>query len=138
MMKKFNEWRSEVDQIENPDILIKKLHGLVHELEVQLDAFQGERFEGFLNIIGGVRSLQRSLAEIETGCVGDTPKFTTSEGMDGKPSAPRGMKKIGNKEVISKGVRSIGKSDLSADYKGHIGMNGEVEPFELVKKGKKK
>lgn len=132
-MKKFNEWRADVDQVENPDVLIEKIGGLVHQLEVELDSFQGDRFEGFLNLIGGIRGLQKTLAEIEHGCVGDTPQFATSEGADGKPSGPRKMKKADRKEVVSSGVRH-GEKDLSKDYKGHIKMNGEVEPFQVMKK----
>jgi len=165
-MKKFNEWKSETNQVENPEILVSKLSSLIHELEVEISAFQGERFEGFLNVVGGIRNLQRAIAEVEHNCVGDTPTFQTESKQDccskcksgsckckkgckctcsvcncsksikedcGKPHPVRGMKKLNDKEVISKGVRK-GSSDLSKDYKGHIKMNGDVEPFKVVKK----
>ena len=66
-MKNFNEWRQDVSQYEDPDTLMEKLQGLAHELEVQVDAFQGERFEGFLNILGSIKELKRTLAEITHG-----------------------------------------------------------------------
>lgn len=125
-MKNFNEWRAGVDEIENPDKLMEKLKTLAHELEVQLGAFQGNRFEGFLNIVGGVRNLQRAIAEVDNGCVGDGNKFTTE-------SAIKPMKKIKKPEVVSKGVRK-GEKDLSSDYKGHLSANGDVEPFKILKK----
>lgn len=66
-MKNFNEWRKDVEQTQDPDTLMEKLQILAHELEVQLDAFEGDRFDGFLNIIGSVKGLKRTLAEITHG-----------------------------------------------------------------------
>ena len=54
---------------------------------VELDAFSGDRFEGFLNVIGGVKNLQRTLSEIEHGCVGHTPQYQTMEDAAARPSA---------------------------------------------------
>jgi hypothetical protein len=100
-----------------------KLSDLVHQLNVELQSFTGDRFEGFLNVIGDVKNLQRTLSEISNGIAEDC----------GDPHAPRGMKKINHKEVISKGVRK-GEKDLSSDYKGHIGMNGEEQPLKVMRK----
>lgn len=62
--------------------------------------------------------------ESKCGCTGD-----------GKPHSPRGMVKISHKEKIM-GARDL-TDDLSADYQGHIGHNGEVAPFKVMgKKGK--
>ena len=105
---------------------------MVDLLKNELDSFEGPRFEGFLNVIGGVRQLQYSLAEIEHDLVGSTNKFATEASGDGKPHGVRGMKKNGHKEVASPGVRK-GAKDLSKDYKGHINMNGDVEPFKVMK-----
>jgi hypothetical protein len=134
-MKKFNEWRAEVEQTENPDLLMGKIQELAHQLEVELDAFTGERFEGFLNLIGNVKNLKRTLSEIEHGCVGQTPQYQTMEDAAARPSSPRGMKKLGYKQDISKKVRKM-EDDLSSDYKGHIGMNGEEQPLKVMKKKK--
>lgn len=46
----------------------------------------------------------------------------------------RGMKKAKGSDMID-GPRN-GKDDLSADYKGHVAMNGTVEPYKVVAKGK--
>ncbi len=55
---------------------------------------------------------------------------------DGVPHKPRKMKKINHKEKVSSGVRK-GAKDLSADYKGNIEMNGDIEPWKsLSVKGK--
>ena len=51
-MKNFNEWREGVTQHENPDMLIERLDDLAHKLEIELEAFEGERFEGFLTATG--------------------------------------------------------------------------------------
>ena len=131
-MKKFNEWREESNQHENPDLLVSNINHLVDLLKNELEAFEGDRFEGFLNIIGGVKQLQRTLAEIDNNCVNDTPKYITSEDC-GEPHKSRAMKKIKHREVVSKGVRH-GDKDLSKDYKGHIGKNGDEQPFKVMKK----
>jgi hypothetical protein len=131
-MKKFNEWREETSQNEDPAKLLNNLDQIVGMLKGELENFQGPRFEGFLNIIGGVRQLQYALAEISHEIVGDTNKFATEATGDGKAHGIRGMKKINKKEVVSKGVRH-GEKDLSKDYKGHIGMNGEEAPFKVMK-----
>ncbi len=132
-MKKFNEWREETSPNTDPTLLLKNVNQIVSMLTGELEEFQGPRFEGFLNLIGGVRQLQYALAEITHDIVGDTNKFATEATGDSKPHGVRGMKKIGHKEVVSKGVRQ-GDKDLSADYKGHIKMNGDVEPFKVMKK----
>lgn len=54
----------------------------------------------------------------------------------GEPHKPRKMQKINDKLKKSKGVRSH-EDDLSSDYKGHIKMNGDVEPFKHLTKNKK-
>lgn len=46
----------------------------------------------------------------------------------------RGMKKAPNKDKFN-GPRDQ-RDDLSADYKGHVAMNGTVEPYKVVAKGK--
>ena len=124
-MRKFNEWRDGVEQTENSDVLLDKIQNLVHQLEVELDSFTGDRFEGFLELIGGMKTLKRTLAEVQHGCVGDTPRYSTNESF-------KKMKKVGHKEVMSKGTRN-GEKDLSNDYKGHLKSHGDVEPFKVVK-----
>lgn len=130
-MKKFNEWRSDMNESIDPSILIEKISELVNQLHMELKSFQGERFEGFLNLCGDVTSLQRTVLEIEHGIVGETPKFATED--CGEPHAPRKMQKINRKEIISKGTRNAA-NDLSSDYKGNVKMNGDVEPFRVMKK----
>jgi len=78
-MKKFNEWQEETTKEENPDILISTITDLTTQLELALKNFHGERFEGFINLLGSVKGLQRTLAEINHNVVGDTPQFTTAE-----------------------------------------------------------
>jgi len=129
-MKKLNEWRNEVDQTENPDVLMDKLHELAHQIQLELASFKGERFDGLLNVMGSVKNLQRSLAEIQHGIVGQTPTY---EDVASQPAGPRPMKKINRKEVVSAKVRK-GADDLSSDYKGHIGMNGEEAPLKVMRK----
>jgi|AP95_1055475.scaffolds.fasta_scaffold468201_2 hypothetical protein len=73
-MKNFNEWREGVTQHENPDMLIERLDDLAHKLEIELEAFEGERFEGFLNLIGNVKGLLRQLAVMKHGVEADVPK----------------------------------------------------------------
>jgi len=51
----------------------------------------------------------------------------------GKPEPPRKMEKVAWKEKISKKIRDL-VGDLSDDYKGHIKMNGTVEPFKVLDK----
>ena len=46
----------------------------------------------------------------------------------------RSSKKAPYKEKIA-GPRDQ-RDDLSSDYKGHIAMNGTVEPYKVVAKGK--
>jgi hypothetical protein len=130
-MRSFHEWREETTRDENPVLLLKNLNHLAKTLEEELKGYKGERFEGFLEMIGACNSLRRTLAEIDTGCFG--PKWVTSEADgDGKPEKPHGMKKINHTEKKSKGSRDL-RDDLSKDYKGHIGHNGTVEPYEKVK-----
>lgn len=131
-MKKFNEWKSEVNEHLDPDVLVGKVNELAHEIYSELKSFQGDRPEGFLELAGAVHNLKRVLVAMENGAVESLAKYVTSEDC-GEPHKPRKMKKINHSEVTSKGVRK-GEKDLSADYKGHIGMNGDVEPFKVLKK----
>jgi hypothetical protein len=71
-----------------------------------------------------VQSFSEWINENKCGCTGD-----------GQPRGPRGMVKISHKEKIM-GARDL-TDDLSSDYQGHIGHNGEVAPFKVMgKKGK--
>jgi hypothetical protein len=58
----------------------------------------------------------------------------TAESCHGPKSPTRGMKKAKGSDMID-GPRN-GKDDLSGDYKGHVAMNGTVEPYKVVAKGK--
>jgi hypothetical protein len=64
-MRKFNEWREEEYKAENPAVLIEKLEGIAHNLELELKDFKGERFEGFLELIGSVKALQTNIASLK-------------------------------------------------------------------------
>ncbi|RDJ35468.1 MAG: hypothetical protein DWQ19_11675 [Crenarchaeota archaeon] len=131
-MKKFNEWQAEVNEHLDPDVLREKVNDLAHQLHLELQSFQGDRFEGFLELTGAVHNLRRVLAGLETDTLDDMPQYITSEDC-GEPHKPRKMKKINHKEVTSKGVRK-GEKDLSKDYKGHLASNGDEEPFKVLKK----
>lgn len=65
-MKKFNEWKNEESNVEE---FLDNIKDLSNQLKLNLETFQGERFAGFLNLIGGVKELQRTIAEIENNCV---------------------------------------------------------------------
>jgi hypothetical protein len=67
MMKKFTEWRQEEQQAVSPELLIKELDEMAHNLEMKLKGFQGERFDGFMELIGGVKALQQNIASIKHG-----------------------------------------------------------------------
>jgi|GEM_PF-3991615 len=130
-MKSFREWKEEDTQDENPVLLLKNLNVLAKQLEGELKEYKGERFQGFIEMIGAINSLRMTLAEIDTGAF--RPGWMTSESDgDGKPNAPHGMQKLADAEKKSAGSRDLRK-DLSADYKGHIKSNGTVEPFKLKK-----
>ena len=129
-MISLREWKEEETRDENPVLLLKNLNQLAKMLEGELKEYKGERFEGFLEMIGAINSLRMTLAEIDTGAF--APGWLTSEAGDGKPEAPHGMQKVDYTEKRSKGVRDI-RDDLSADYKGNVKHNGTVEPFKLKK-----
>ena len=119
-MKSLKEWKVETNQ--DSDVLLDKLESLFLQVEQELKTYQGERFDGFLNLLGVVSEARRTLAEVSNGLNEDC----------GEPHAPKKMKKINKKEVVSKGVR-CGSKDLSGDYKGHLGRNGDEEPFKVMK-----
>ena len=129
-MKTFNEWKEESELPTNPNILLDKVETLTHQIETELKSFQGDRFEGLLELIGGLKQLQYALAEIKHNCVGDMPTG------NGKPKAPRAGKKVNWKQTISKGVRDEEKEDMGDHYIGHMATNGEVEPLKVLKKKK--
>jgi hypothetical protein len=130
-MKSFHEWQEEETRDENPALLLSNINKLATILADSLKNYQGERFEGFIEMIGASNSLTKTLAEIDTNCF--SPKWLTSESDgDGQPDKPQGMKKINYQEKKSKGTRDL-RNDLSKDYKGHVGRNGTVEPLEKVK-----
>jgi DNA anti-recombination protein RmuC len=64
-MRKFNEWRDEEQKAENPTLLIDRLDGIAHTLETELKGFQGERFEGFIELIGSIKALQQNIASLK-------------------------------------------------------------------------
>ena len=126
-MKSYKEWTQESTRDSNPEILLDKLNDLSQQIEQELKTFQGDRFDGFLDLVGTVRAMQRTLAEINTGTVGDAVKGLSSV----SETSIRKMEKINHKSKISKGTRN-GEDDLSKDYKGHIKKNGTVEPFKVI------
>lgn len=71
-MKTFNEWQNSTNH-EDSELLLKNVNDLVRQIKLELESFQGERFEGFLNLIGSLRGLQTTLSEIEMGV--ETPKW---------------------------------------------------------------
>jgi hypothetical protein len=54
----------------------------------------------------------------------------------GEPHSPAKMKKIKEKEEISKKTRD-GKKDLGSDYVGNLSRMGDCEPFKCLGKGGK-
>jgi DNA anti-recombination protein RmuC len=64
-MKNFTEWREEEQKEVNPVLLIDRLDEIAHGLETELKAFKGERFEGFLELIGSVKALQQNIAALK-------------------------------------------------------------------------
>lgn len=156
-MKTFNEWQKEVTVNENPEIFMDKISELCGHLENTLATFTGERFEGFLNIVGQVKNLKRELINIQNGTT--SPNFITSESKkdevtlkkedrnkDGhikkriltfieekKQGANEKQKDVDYKADKSTGVRSM-DSDLSKDHKKYAKKLGTVDPFKIVKK----
>lgn len=121
-MKKFNEWKTEVNEHLDPEVLISKLNDLAESLYFELKSFQGERFKGWSNIVGEINNLRRTLSAVENDAIVEDC---------GEPHKPRKMEKAKHSEVVSKGVRK-GEKDLSSDYKGHIKTNGDIEPFKKI------
>ena len=72
-MKSFNEWQEEEKATlnESPENLIEKIAELTHAIEMNLKTFTGERFEGFLGLVGTVNNLKRALVEVQTGTTSD-------------------------------------------------------------------
>lgn len=126
-MKSYREFVEESNRDSNPEILLDKLNNLSNQIEQELKSFQGDRFDGFLELVGSIRAVQRTLAEINTGTTGDAVRGLSPVSEQGI----RKMEKINHTSKISKGVRK-GENDLSKDYKGHIKKNGTVEPFKVL------
>jgi hypothetical protein len=74
-MKAFNEWKSE--QHDSPDKLLDIVESLAEQLSSEIKSFTGERFEGFLEMIGSVNELQKLLAHIKNG---SSPQQWVSKG----------------------------------------------------------
>lgn len=64
-MKAFNEWK--IEQHDSPDRLMDSVETLAEQLHNEIKSFTGERFDGFLEMIGSVNELQKLLAHIRTG-----------------------------------------------------------------------
>lgn len=64
-MKNFREWREE--KSDNSELLLNKIDELTTQMQEELRTFEGERFEGFLELIGGITELRRNIAAIKTG-----------------------------------------------------------------------
>lgn len=64
-MKAFNEWK--LEQHDSPDRLLDTVESLAEQLNNEIKSFTGERFEGFLEMIGSVTELQKLLSHIRTG-----------------------------------------------------------------------
>jgi hypothetical protein len=132
-MKKFNEWQDNPTLNESPEILIEKIAELAHAMEMNLKTFTGERFEGFLSIVGTLNNLKRALVEVQTGTVSDK-MMPTSESTEPKKKVKSSKKQtdVNYKYDKSSGVRSM-DSDLSKDYKKYAKKLGTVDPFKVVK-----
>lgn len=64
-MKNFREWREE--KSDSSELLLNKIDELTTQMQEELRTFEGERFEGFLELIGGITELRRNIAAIKTG-----------------------------------------------------------------------
>lgn len=127
-MKTYNEWQHESTINENPEVLMEKMTELTHLMDDTLRNFQGERPEGFLNLIGTVNNLKRALVDLQNGT--ESPSFMTSE-----QKAPNvATEKCDYKEKKSKGTRMVTDKEVSKDYGGHIKKLGTVGPFKILKK----
>ena len=132
-MKSFNEWQEEEKATlnESPENLIEKIAELTHAIEMNLKTFTGERFEGFLGLVGTVNNLKRALVEVQTGTTSDK-MLPTSESTE---SVKKKQVNADYKYDKSAGVRAM-DSDLSKDYKKYAKKLGTVDPFKLIKSGK--
>jgi len=73
-MRTLNEWREGISPNENTDVLLDKLEDIAQHAQVELEAFTGDRPDGFLNLCGAVKELKRRVAELQMGIDGDVPQ----------------------------------------------------------------
>ena len=76
-MRTFKEWQDEASVSSDPQILYHNLEKLANLVEVELKTYQGEREEGFLDLIGNVQTMLRTLAAMKHGV--EQQKWLTKE-----------------------------------------------------------
>ena len=68
-MRTFKEWKDEETASSNPQLLYQNLEKLASLVEAELKSYDGEREEGFLELIGSVQSMLRTLSAMKNGVV---------------------------------------------------------------------
>lgn len=76
-MRSLTEWRQGISPNENADVLLDRLGEIAQSAQVELEAFTGDRPEGFLDLCGAVKELKRRVTELQMGITDDVPKRLT-------------------------------------------------------------
>lgn len=76
-MRTYQEWQDEYTATSNPQLLYSNLEKLATLAETELKAYEGEREEGFLELIGSVQTMLRTLAAMRHGV--EQSKWLTKE-----------------------------------------------------------
>lgn len=74
-MKTYKEWHDEATVSSNPQLLYQNLEKLATLAETELKTYEGDREEGFLDLIGNVQSMLRTIASMKHGV--DQQKWLT-------------------------------------------------------------
>ena len=76
-MRTYTEWQDEYTASSNSQILYQNLEKLATLAEAELKAYDGEREEGFLDLIGSVQTMLRTVAAMKHGV--EQQKWLTKE-----------------------------------------------------------
>ncbi|MHA2043425.1 MAG: hypothetical protein ACW99G_01450 [Candidatus Thorarchaeota archaeon] len=76
-MRTYKEWHEEATMSSNPELLYSNLEKLAHLAEAELRQYDGDREDGFLDLIGSVQSMLKTIAALKHGV--DQPKFLSQE-----------------------------------------------------------
>ena len=76
-MRTFKEWQDEATASSDPQLLYQNLEKLANLVEVELKTYEGEREEGFLELIGSVQTMLKTIAAMKHGV--EQQKWLTKE-----------------------------------------------------------